>query len=292
MTTPTTSTTTAARHALHRRTLLLKAGAAAGAATVAGALGLALVSRPAHAQVAHLNDAINKAGRQRMLSQRMGKAWLALAHKVQESAARQVLEQSLALFERQLAELKAYAPNSTIRDTYGQLDAAWAAHKATLLAGTPALAGAAAMLQADAKVLALAHQGTVQYEAASGKPVGHLVNVAGRQRMLSQRMAKFYLAAQLPVDAATAAAEIAKARTEFVAATEVLRKAPEANERIRQELLLGDGQWVFFDAALQRMQAGGAAGNTSRQVSDVFVASENLLSSMDRVTGLYAALAG
>jgi len=261
---------------------------------MAGALGLglALASRPAHAQVANLNDAINKAGRQRMLSQRMGKAWLALANKVQEPAARQVLEQSVALFERQLAELKSYAPNPTIRNTYGQLDAAWVSHKATLLTGTPALAGATAMLQADARVLALAHQGTVQYESASGKPVGHLVNVAGRQRMLSQRMAKFYLAAQLPVDAAVAAAEIAKARTEFIAATEVLRKAPEANDRIRQELLLADGQWVFFDAALQRMQAGGVAGSTARQVSEVFVASENLLSSMDRVTGLYAALAG
>jgi hypothetical protein len=32
----------------------------------------------AQAQVTDLNDAINKAGRQRMLSQRMGKAWLAL----------------------------------------------------------------------------------------------------------------------------------------------------------------------------------------------------------------------
>lgn len=286
------NTITTAGQPAARRRALLKAGAAGAGASVAGALGLAFVSRPAHAQVANLNDAINKAGRQRMLSQRMGKAWLALAHKVQEPAARQVLEQSVALFERQLAELRSYAPNATIRDTYGQLDAAWVSHKATLLAGTPALAGATAMLQADAKVLALAHQGTVQYESASGKPVGHLVNVAGRQRMLSQRMAKFYLAAQLPVDAAVAAAEIAKARTEFIAATEVLRKAPEANDRIRQELLLADGQWVFFDAALQRMQAGGVAGSTARQVSEVFVASENLLSSMDRVTGLYAALAG
>eukprot|EP01041_Mallomonas_annulata_P034976 gene34976-57850_t len=41
----------------------------------AGAVGLAL---PARAQVADLSDAINKAGRQRMLSQRMGEAWLAL----------------------------------------------------------------------------------------------------------------------------------------------------------------------------------------------------------------------
>lgn len=289
---PLSHTTAAAARAtpiaLHRRTLLLTAGAGAAA----GVLGLALVPRRAQAQVANLNDAINKAGRQRMLSQRMGKAWLALAHKVQESAARQALDQSVALFERQLVELKAYAPNPGIRDTYVQLDAAWSTHKATLLSGAPALSSAPAMLRADAKVLALAHQGTVQYESTSGKPVGHLVNLAGRQRMLSQRMAKFYLAAQLPVDVAVATTEIGKARTEFVAATEVLRKAPEANDRIRQELLLVDGQWVFFDAALQRMQAGAAEGNRARQVSDVFVASENLLSSMDRVTGLYATLTG
>ena len=145
-----------------------------------------------------------------------------------------------------------------------------------------------ALLQADAQVLALAHQGTTQYEAASGKPLGHLVNVAGRQRMLSQRMAKFYLAAMLPVDPATATAEIAKARSEFVSATELLRNAPQATQRIRQELQLADGQWVFFDAALQRMQGG---ANVNRQVAEVFVASENLLSSMDRVTGMYAALA-
>ena len=202
--------------------------------------------------------------------------------------ARQALAQSIKLFERQLAELKAYAPQADIRTTYTELEAAWGAYKTVLTTAQPSKDAASSLLQADAKVLALAHQGTVQYEAASGKPVGHLVNVAGRQRMLSQRMAKFYLAAMLPVDASTATTEIAKARSEFIAATELLRNAPQATNRIRQELQLADGQWVFFGAALQRMQGG---GNVNRQVAEVYVASENLLSSMDRVTGMYAALA-
>jgi len=265
---------------MQRRTLLTAAGYTAACSALAP-LG------NAHAQVTDLNDAINKAGRQRMLSQRVGKAWLALSHKADTPTARQVLGQSIALFERQLAELKAFAPSPAIRETYVKLETAWAAHKVTLAAETSSADNASAMLQADAKVLALAHQGTTQYEAALGKPVGQLVNVAGRQRMLSQRMAKFYLAAMLPVDAATAATEIAKARGEFIAATELLRNAPQATSRIRQELQLADGQWVFFDAALQRMQGG---GNVNRQVAEVFVASENLLGSMDRVTGLYAAL--
>lgn len=254
---------------MRRRHLLLSAAA----------LGLG-----AQAQVTDLNDAINKAGRQRMLSQRMGKAWLALVLGVEKPTARQVLDKSLALFDRQLVELKAYAPNDELLGTYTQLEAAWAHYKTALVGTTPHKDGAAALLALDAKVLALAHQGTVQYEAASGKPVGKLVNVAGRQRMLSQRMAKFYLAAALPVDAATAQAEITKARSEFVSAQVLLRNAPQATNRIREELDLADAQWVFFDLALQKLQTTA----TSRALAEVFVASENLLTVMDRVTGLYS----
>ena len=250
-------------------------------------LSASALALPTWAQVQDLNDAINKAGRQRMLSQRMGKAWLAMLQGVEPSAAQKVLDSSMALFDRQLVELKAYAPGAELRTTYQKLEAAWSEYKAALVGAAPDRSRAAALLAADAQVLALAHQGTVQYEATLGKPVGKLVNVAGRQRMLSQRMAKFYLAATLPVEADVAAAEMGKARTEFVGAQELLRNAPEATPRIKESLQLADGQWVFFDAALQRMQN---ASRSAKSGAEVFVASENLLSVMDAVTGLYAAV--
>ena len=259
---------------MRRRTLLLGTVACGAAAWP-----------PLRAQVAGMNDAINKAGRQRMLSQRMGKAWLALVCQTQPGNAQQVLDKSMALFDRQLVELKAYAPSTEIRDTYIKLEAAWSDYKTELVGRKPGKGGAVDLLATDARVLALAHQGTLQYEAASGKPVGKLVNVAGRQRMLSQRMAKFYYAATLTVDAERAKAEIAQARTEFLAAMTLLRNAPEATASIRDELALADGQWVFFDHALQRIQ-----GANPTALSDVFVTSENLLSVMDRVTSQYAAL--
>lgn len=237
------------------------------------------------AQVLDVNDAINKAGRQRMLSQRMAKAWLALVHKTESTAAQQILDRSMALFDRQLVELKSYAPNAELRKTYADLEGAWSEYKAVLVGNHPSRDGAGGLLNTDARVLALAHQGTVQYEAVTSKPVGKLVNMAGRQRMLSQRMAKYFYAAALKVEPAQAQTEIGKARTEFLSAMEVLRNAPEATSGIKDQLVLADNQWIFFDMALKEINNAGP-----KALADMFVTSENLLSVMDRITGLYAGL--
>lgn len=237
----------------------------------------------AQAQVSDLSDAINKAGRQRMLSQRMAKAYLCIGQQVQVAAASRVLDQSLALFDRQLVELKAFAPASAVRETYLLLESEWSAYKALLVGAAPSVPNARKLLEQDGQVLALAHKGTGQLEQLSGKPASTLVNIAGRQRMLSQRMAKYYLATAWDIDPVVSGAELGKARAEFVAAQETLRNAPEATTQIKQELTLADAQWLFFNNALKARPSAGGSG-----ASDVFVTSENLLQLMDKVTGLYA----
>ena len=239
-----------------------------------------------HAQVVDIGDAINKAGRLRMLSQRMGKAWLAVGQNIQPDAARRILDQSLALFDRQFVELKTFAPAGPTRDTYAQLEAVWSDYKALMVGAVPSQDKAGVMLAQGEKVLALAHKGTGLYEQQAGKPGAKLVNVAGRQRMLSQRMAKSYLASNWNVDSAESGRDITKARDEFVLALALLRDAQEATPAIKQELVLADTQWMFFDNALKARVTGGKAA------SDVFVSSENLLQVMDRVTGMYARILG
>jgi hypothetical protein len=258
---------------MKRRDALLLAGAAVLPPTVA------------RAQVLDLNDAINKAGRQRMLSQRMAKAYAALGQGVVPDLAGEVLAVSMALFDRQLVELKAYAPTAEIKRCYVELEAAWSGYKTALVGSKPARERAAEVYGAAGGVLKLAHQGTALLEQQSGKPLGRLVNIAGRQRMLSQRMGAFYLGASWGVDPAESTRELAKARNEFVDAHRLLASATEATPAIREQLAQADQQFVFFDAALRNLRPN---QSDTRLMANVFTTSERILQVMDGVTGMFS----
>ena len=238
-------------------------------------------------QVVDINDAINKAGRQRMLSQRVAKSYMALGQKVHGESADKILATSMALFDHQLVELKVFAPTPEIKATYTLLEASWSDYKTVLVGSTPGKTGTEQVLLLQGKVLQLANQGTVQLEGLSGKPVGRLVNIAGRQRMLSQRMAAFYLSASWGVQATTSAAEMSKAKDEFLKAQDVLKNAPETTPAIKAELLLAESQFIFFETALRNLRPG--SGDVQAQ-GDVFTTSERILQVMDGVTGMYSKL--
>lgn len=248
--------------------------------------GVALVPA-ASAQIVSLNEAINKAGRQRMLSQRMAKAWLAMGQGVDVRRAEKILFDSMAWFDRQFVELKAYAPTPDIEATYKALEPVWADYKAALVGAPPDRSAAPLLLSLDAKVLKLAHQGTVQLEQYSGKAVGKLVNVAGRQRMLSQRTAKFYLSQCWGAAVPEQIRELNTARQEFAQALQTLMTAPQATSGIKQELELARQQWIFFDNALSRV---GERSGSNQHAAEVFASSENILQVMDKVTSLYSKL--
>lgn len=271
---------TQSTHGNFRRRLLL-------AMAMLPALAFAAPAKPAEISML---EAINQAGRQRMLSQRMAKLYAQKLINVRADDATLLIGKSVDLFEQQLDTLSQVAERRnaySIQDTYRQLGELWKRYK-PLVSSAPSQAGLQQVVSMNEQMLALAQQGTVQFETLNGSSLGKLVNIAGRERMLSQRLSKFYFfeACGLKSDATVQALETA--RKEFVANLQTLRSAPQNTRQIQAWIDLAQTQWMFFDEALN----GGAREHEVAMLeSNVAAASENILQVMDQLAGMYARLA-
>ncbi|HEX7219330.1 MAG TPA: type IV pili methyl-accepting chemotaxis transducer N-terminal domain-containing protein, partial [Burkholderiales bacterium] len=82
-----------------------------------------------------MEDLINKAGRQRMLCERMVKSYVQVVSGVAPRAAAGELAQAIGVFERQLAELKVALAQAEARARLAELERVW--QRFRLLAALP-----------------------------------------------------------------------------------------------------------------------------------------------------------
>ena len=226
-------------------------------------------------------EGINRAGQLRMLSQRIVKlqALLSCACGVPDASPRlassiERVEQTLALLERQLS-------SATFGDLLGALEGPWKDLKQALRAGSD-VATLPSIDSLAERLLEAAERLTAALEAAGAKPTLAVINLCGRQRMLSQRLAKQALLGVLLRAGAAQQAQAAARETmeAFESALAKLRAAPLSTDEIRAALAASTQAWheLLSGAA----QAGSEAGR-----STLAVASERLLEHFETLTERY-----
>ena len=243
---------------------------------------LIMAALPAEAEITSISSAINKAGRQRMLSQRMLKAYAMIGIGVQKEEAKKQLNSAIALFDSQLQELMDYAPNDAIKRSLGKVESLWLPYKSTLQLPVDR-AHAIELQESSDELLRASHKVVLQLEDSSGSTYGRLVNIAGRQRMLTQRIGKFYMLRAWQFENAEIRSGIEQAKNEFNGALAELHSAPENTPKVQYELLRAEKEWKLLEHGLERK------GDELIPLI-VSMTSEQLLTHMNEITLLYEQL--
>lgn len=224
-------------------------------------------------------NAVNRSGEQRMLSQRIIKGYAQLGMGVQPQQARAIVEDSVTRFEANLKWLEAF--EATPRSSLGELRTRWQAFRGTMKA-KPTLESSKRLNRRGEAVLIAAERMTRMLQNVLNTEASHVVNMAGRQRMLSQRLTKAYMLISWGDVSPALREELDTAMHEFSLSLDLLSARAGNSAAINAELEEQARQWNWLKTAV----ATEGAVNYRLIVAE---ASESLLLSAERLTRLYEA---
>ncbi len=265
-------------HAIYRSTIQ----ATMLCLTMATVLGY---STGAHAVIATMGEAINIAGRQRMLSQRIAQSYFLIGLNPESERGVTQLQRSVNEFEHNLQDLKNYAPAQGLSREIADVESAWKSYRA-LATGPITKANGELLLAESNDILAKAHHYVMQLEKVSGTQKAEIINISGRQRMLSQRIAKNFLAAHWHVGNRDVQELLFEDLAEYENVLSYLSESGVNTAEIDTQLVKVKGQ---FNYAMRGFE-GAMSLSGARLIHVVTGTTDAMLRSMNIVTGLYAEL--
>jgi AmiR/NasT family two-component response regulator len=238
-------------------------------------------------QSAHFAEGVNRAGQLRMLSQRLVKHWLLRLAGVQAARHLSLQNDSVERIDANLKLLGKNLSQPTFGDLLAQVVANWKLLKKALKAAPtidqlPVIDALAESLLQDAERL------TAGLEGAGGVAPLRMLNMAGRQRMLSQRFAKASLLGVLQPGEPQQRhqADMEAARQAFDQGLAYLQSLPLSTPEIRRTLGSATQGWqaVLKGADHVRRPAG---RDRLLRLEGLAAASESLLDDFEQLAAQY-----
>ncbi len=231
---------------------------------------------------AHYADSVNRAGKLRMLAQRLVKLCALRLAAPPSAAAAQRLADSIVQTDESMVALGRSLSKETFGDLLGTVEAAWPPLRAMVAAPALPLARLSELDALAEHLLLQADQLTRHLETAGLVTTLHVINVSGRQRMWSQRFAKQALLGLLLTGepAQRARDDLDKTAGAFEQSMDYLRTIPLSTREIRDTLDAADRAWALLSQSSKQVR--NAAG-----VQALSESSETLLALFEQLTDQY-----
>ena len=261
--------------------------AIAATMVVMGSVGTPLHAAPAKqtvnkAAVADIVNLIDIAGKQRMLSQRIAKDYLYMGKKVAVSKAKKQMKASIKEIVDTHKILIKSINDPEIQNLLSFVELSMEDFKAT--ANEPFnLDNAQLIIDLSESMLEGSQYVVDSLKSKVKVKESAIVGKAGKQRMLAQRIAKYYIAYQAGIKDKNTVDQMKAAVAEFSAAHKVLMANPNNTPEINRRLNEIDRLWKIVYKFYLNIEKGGLP-------LIVFNTTDDITKKMDKITALYVAL--